>query len=288
MANGRISQLLNLPCFAGQDCQAEPFIGSGNHDCYLVKVATGSQCWFAKHLGITNGADNSAANKAVYPQLESLSPVPFYQDENWLILPFIDGTNILDWDILVSDKIKLAVPLMAKLHERVNAELPELSLQAQFAELLDTVDIPASKTESLRRQIDKFLPKTHAEQPHVVCHGDLNFANIIIDREEKAWLLDLEYLCRAPREYDIAMFMAINALSPDKWRSTVIDHYQTAANVDVNQHLIDIYLPCCLLLNGLWYASRGRQHPEFRQKASWQLQQFRLVTGHSLSAELIR
>lgn len=36
----------------------------------------------------------------------------------------------------------------------------------------------------------------------VLCHGDLQPANVLVDRSGIPWLIDLEYACLAPREWD--------------------------------------------------------------------------------------
>jgi thiamine kinase-like enzyme len=44
----------------------------------------------------------------------------------------------------------------------------------------------------------------------VLCHGDLQLANALVDGDGQAWLLDLEYACLAPREWDPAKLLILS------------------------------------------------------------------------------
>ena len=53
----------------------------------------------------------------------------------------------------------------------------------------------------------------------VICHGDLNFGNIFYDEHKKNdvfKLIDFESLCLMPKEYDIAMMLAVNGVNINK------------------------------------------------------------------------
>lgn len=45
--------------------------------------------------------------------------------------------------------------------------------------------------------------------PLVVCHGDLQLANMLIDRAGRGWLIDFEYACLAPPEWDPAKVLIL-------------------------------------------------------------------------------
>ena len=43
----------------------------------------------------------------------------------------------------------------------------------------------------------------------VLCHGDVQPANIIVDPAGEPWLIDFEYACLAPREWDPAKLVIL-------------------------------------------------------------------------------
>lgn len=44
----------------------------------------------------------------------------------------------------------------------------------------------------------------------VLCHGDLQPANILVDEYGDPWLIDLEYACLAPAEWDPAKLVVLS------------------------------------------------------------------------------
>ena len=90
----------------------------------------------------------------------------------------------------------------------------------------------------------------------VMCHGDVNFSNIIIDQHSKPWLIDFECAAIGNVEFDIAMFIAINHL-PDNYLEYIFDCYQKHNNVSISHSLVQSYLACCYLINGLWYQGKS-------------------------------
>lgn len=44
----------------------------------------------------------------------------------------------------------------------------------------------------------------------VLCHGDVQPSNVIVDENEVPWLIDFEYACLAPREWDPAKILILN------------------------------------------------------------------------------
>lgn len=44
----------------------------------------------------------------------------------------------------------------------------------------------------------------------VLCHGDVQPANVIVDADGAPWLIDFEYACLAPREWDPAKLVILN------------------------------------------------------------------------------
>jgi len=169
---------------------------------------------------------------------------------------------------------------MAELHRASIVDLLKpLQLKAQFESLIAGLMIVAEPLSELVSRVATDFDIEIGFTDLVPIHGDVNFANILIGTDDKAWLLDLEFLSLAPREYDIAMCFAINQLG-DSEQGRLIASYQAANNIELNQQRLKAYLPVCLLLNGLWFYQRSAETPVFLQKARWQLSQFETLTGH--------
>lgn len=50
--------------------------------------------------------------------------------------------------------------------------------------------------------VDRLLEENKL-MPYTLCHGDLNLTNILIDREEKAYLIDWELVKKRPVLFDL-------------------------------------------------------------------------------------
>jgi thiamine kinase-like enzyme len=91
----------------------------------------------------------------------------------------------------------------------------------------------------------------------VCCHSDINFSNVLIDANQQLWLIDFEYACEAPAEFDIAMFMAINNI-PLTLFDEVIGLYEDKADASIDKLLCNYYLAFSYLINGLWYVNQSQ------------------------------
>lgn len=109
--------------------------------------------------------------------------------------------------------------------------------------------------------------KQIADKAFYLCHGDINWHNVIVDQNEQPKLIDFECAVFAPFEYDIAMYIAINDVTQSEL-TEVLTWYRvnkpcsTKCAVSLptlNNELIQYYLTSCYLLNGLWYLCQAQK-----------------------------
>ncbi len=83
----------------------------------------------------------------------------------------------------------------------------------------------------------------------VLCHGDVQPANIIVDPAGEPWLIDFEYACLAPREWDPAKLVILSRRFGDPagvddvlaaWPS--LDHARLAECIRAQETLLVAWL----------------------------------------------
>lgn len=302
----QIASLLKLPCFTGQDCSVIALSGSGNNPCCKVIGHQNSKVYFAKYLGLSSHID--AGEVAIEQQgltaaqflttvnshLASFTPRIVYQDRHWQVQAFIDGVNLQDANLTLPEKIAAAVTTMARMHQATPHPAPllaDLDLFATLSPLIQQLTLKEQYKARLQHRARRLCADVNGlnagiEQT-VFTHGDINFANIIIDSDDKPWFVDLEFLCLAPREYDLAMFLAINHLfSADDHRTRAINDYETHCGHSIHRELLTAYIPLCLLLNGLWYAIQSYDKSEFYPQAQHQINAFDALCDEQISSYL--
>lgn len=109
----------------------------------------------------------------------------------------------------------------ARLAEASPVDVPVLAWPAaetapNLAEILSEplADEFADRCVDAARGLESLLD----DAPPVLAHGDLQPANVLCDSNGQAWLLDMEYACMAPREWDpakIVIFTRRFGDSPD-------------------------------------------------------------------------
>ena len=204
-----------------------------------------------------------------------LTPDVLFADENWLIQPFIKGKLLCDKTFNLKQQVLCSMKLMARCHQ-LSVDVPTLSI----AQAVDNCLLGLSLSNQQQYEID--MIKQHFQQliepeTTTLCHGDVRFANIIVNR--RSWLVDFEQCCLAEPAYDIAMFVAINQL-PVNQLGYYIHLYQQQASskliVDIKK--VKHYVAFCYFLNGLWFYQQAtlQQKPEFLAQAH---HQFMLLTN---------
>jgi len=261
-----INELKALPCF--DEIETIDLLVNGLSQTSM-KVTTKSRLYFAKKL------NNDTANVEVTCALlcsqkasendltHQLSPTVLYHDKQWLVTAFISGEPLIDISIDIDVKYSVALKLMANLHQfstaRIERPIPELDtnlsvarllskpipLLAQNRHILDSVD------RSLTSVIDQIILASGSSS--VLCHGDMNYTNILIDNIQKPWLIDFECAHKAPVEFDLAMFVAVNNVPIERLDDLLTDYRKLNQAHDCNIELLKYYIAFSFYINGLWY-----------------------------------
>ena len=261
-----ISSLKALPCFdaiTAIDCLA------GGLSQTAFKVSTLSQVYFVKKLN-TETANTElscthicANSSELEPSVGQLSPDVHYFDSDWLVTSFIHGDTLAYSKLADSDKTASALRLMVDLHQlplpKSNQAIYPLNTNRSYNRLLIA---PANFLTQHRVSLDKTCNELTAminslsnssTNSNVLCHGDINFTNILVDNDNKAWLLDFECAHIAPAEFDLAMFIAVNSIPTEKVADIIAMYHDLAANSVLDKQLVNCYLLYSYLINGLWY-----------------------------------
>lgn len=177
------------------------------HSHLSFKVVCNNKQYFAKYIG-----DRCADNElAVLKKVSGdISPTLRYYDSKWFISDFLDYptlTSLLNTKPSLCKKINsLAIKAMVDFH-RYNANIPAIN----FADLFIQAPFITANTFAFIQSFIAPILASKNTRELVLCHGDLNFSNLLItDKTKNYFLIDYECSGYAEREFDIAMMMAIN------------------------------------------------------------------------------
>lgn len=251
-----VPPLSSLPCFT-QVNLIETITAGLSSLCY--RVHADNKIFFAKQATV---------NESIFCLLsarKNISPRVIYHDQHWLITSFIEGKNLSLGQQPLNEKISIAMKLMSQYHKlSTKTVLPEPSLSLDpkmlVYSLIDEIylstkkltEIPALQKSTLHVIANHILTLISSSIGKVCCHGDINFSNILLSAEKRAYLIDYECACIAPAEYDLAMFIAVNNLEKE-YILPIAQQYTAQALVDINLPLLKHYLRYCYFINGLWY-----------------------------------
>ncbi|MDO7084523.1 phosphotransferase [Pseudocolwellia sp. AS88] len=235
---------------------------------YFVKYETNSES-FKNELKVSN-----AASKI------KLSPKLIYTDQNWLVNEFIEAVSLDKVFSHIKNKIEIAIELMKQCHT-LDVSIPEFNFSEIITHIIKSKSFSVSQVKHIKFVLDVISTiENKPQNKPLVCHGDVNFSNIMT-LNNKAWLVDFECACLAEKEYDLAMFMAINFLNADEQAYTVTcyEKFKSPDNIKVDQKKLAQYLSYAYLINGLWYFDKaqglqGSEMTEFHDLAVQQLTQF--------------
>lgn len=242
-------QLSTLTCFNHVEAIV-PIVAGLSSDCY--QVYADNKTFFAKKV--------TSANEVIISRhagSQNLSPTVIYHDQDWLINEFIIGENLALTLQSIDEKIVVALKLMVKCHQMTVKPIT-LAPKKITDELIDNACFSTAQKAELLQTAQQLIPKLHNTKNHVCCHGDLNFSNILIGSKKNTYLVDFECACTAPTEYDLAMFIAVNAINKNQI-TTIVAHYKKYALVAIDLTLLSHYLRFCYFINGLWYTHAYHQ-----------------------------
>ncbi|WP_448549337.1 phosphotransferase [Thalassotalea fusca] len=203
------------------------------------------------------------------------------QAEHLLIYEFIPHIVLESMTLPLAEKIAVTCGLANKLHQVTSDEIPPLNIAETTLALLNKCQLSDAVYDEIKTLIRKHIPQS-SKQQLVVCHGDLNFANIIQPNlseyvKECAYvsqhpakgdllLVDFESCCLAHPAFDVAMCIAINRLDKQASVEKLILLFKTNLHAeDINLYDFDVemvmrYLCLCFLINGLWYFERALEY----------------------------
>lgn len=272
-----IHQIKALTCFDGLICSLERLYLGLSHHCFIVTaVNLGSQKstkYFVKSLSKHISTEKNERLVAQAAAIANISPKVIYHSKDWLVTEYIEGYTLFENQYSIEDKISVAMTLLYEFHQLSPPEkVTSLSLKRLIDEQIKENAFSNEQQLFLTHLNQKITAFEQGVEP-VICHGDLNFSNMVIDKQAKAWLVDYECTAICCAEYDVAMFIAINNLSSSDF-SHVLQSYQGSNEKDLEPALIQSYLACCYLINGLWYQERSKTEVESDQYIELAYQQY--------------
>ena len=266
--SNHISQEIKaLPCFSDGSCIVTPIIGGESHACFKVtfsKDGTETSYFVKSLVGHQETAKVEVAVNLLAAEA-GLAAAIVYHSPRWLVCEYIQGESLEKFSaenpyLAPNDKIMIAMNLMSKVHRlKHSSNHPVLAIKELLLNLAADIKATHLQQAFVNEVIENIIPLRLPNNNLVLCHGDVNYENIRLSDSfnkghllEKTWLVDYECSCLAEAEYDIAMFIAINALSAEDVE-VVIKHYQQYALISINDEKLRAYLAYCYLINGLWY-----------------------------------
>ena len=263
-----LRHLHNLPCFKQVEKVTPISAGLSSH-CY--QVFADKQYYFVKKVIMTN--EITVAKDAA---LNELSPKVIYHDNQWLITEYIGSENLLNHHKKLNEKIAISTKLMARCHQ-LKTQIDLFKPAKVIDDLINKSPSAIQESKELFVLIKSITAQLNLKNNLVCCHGDINFSNILINKENSTWLVDFECVTLAPAEYDLAMFIAVNNLARDKI-SRVVEHYQSDSILIIDESRLHNYLHYCYLINALWYtnAAMNNASSELKQLAQQQWNKLQL------------
>ena len=244
-----------------------------------VSITSTKQRYFVKYDSNASFFENELKTSKAASNI-NLSPHVIYAEKNWLVNEFIYAESLDSTTSNIENKIEIAIKLMQQCHT-LDVSLPELNINEIITHIIASKSFSIAQREHIQLLLTCMSTIGDKPQSHsVVCHGDINFSNIIT-ANNKAWLIDFECACLAEKEFEVAMFMAINFLNADGQALTLAcyEKLNNANDITIDQKKLAQYISYSYLINGLWYFDKaqglqGSEMTEFHYLAVQQLTQF--------------
>jgi thiamine kinase-like enzyme len=255
-----------------------------SHTC--IKVTTPSQAYFVKRLNQATSQTEVFCTKVVSQAdlLNRLCPQVIYNDDNWLVTEFIEGETLASSSLSYHERLTTGLTLITKFHQLLPLDdtqsIPRLNTLHSVSRLLTSQTNPLiSKrivldkvTQLLTTEINAQIAKSGS--PHRLCHGDINYTNILIDTSHRSWLIDFECAHLAPVEFDIAMFIAVNNISMTSLNNITREYMNLVPDRTINNTLLTYYILYSYFINGLWYYDNMNNVKESAQFISLAIEQW--------------
>ncbi|MEW6997042.1 phosphotransferase [Colwelliaceae bacterium BS250] len=261
-----LKRLHNIDCIQPIET-VEPLVGGLSHHCF--KVTSLQQMYFVKLFSTNqslsgycntshcqvNPAHHLTIQHAAY--LKGFSAKIIEADElgSYMVCEYIDGVTLLNSTANDTTKLKSLANILAKCHQ-LDAAVAPLDLLSVVESLIVKCPLTqADKQKIITRFNTQLKQVTVNVGDLVLCHGDVNFSNIILKGED-SFLIDWEYCCLAEAEYDIAMAISINKLSTNQ-QLIFLEYCHNSYSVNVKPSFstdkVHMYLALCNIINALWF-----------------------------------
>ena len=248
----------------------------------------------------------------------NLSAKVCYVDCRIIISQFLQGPLLSNPRFSESDRLNYSVNALVQLHQLPISGLNQIKKLNPTA-LIDSFlrqmelkrgSLPVAHQQFIQQQVtacldwclDHILPLVEQvdDSQLTLCHGDLNFNNLIVDQQCSGRLIDFESACLAEVEFDLAMLVAVNLLTDIELSHLVSQYRESRRNILLTNQSIkcqyqesnDVastkkvtrYLFFCYLINGLWYLLADNQL-DAQSQLTYAKQQFTQLQKLIVSAE---
>lgn len=210
------------------------------------QVYADDKVYFAKKL-TTN--DESRASEIAASQ--HFSPDILYCDHQWLITQFINGEALSTSHHSIDEKILISLKLMVQCHQ-LDVQVATLEPKVIINELIDNASLPNSEKETFLLHAKKLFEPITFSKNLVCCHGDLNFSNVLTCAHN-SWVIDFECVCKAPAEYDLAMFIAVNNIASNRIPLVIKQYQSLSPSLIIDTKQLSYFLCFSYFINSLWY-----------------------------------
>ncbi|MGZ9428390.1 phosphotransferase [Mycoplasma sp. 480] len=188
---------------------------------------------------------NEFNHKINYENLSVFDFVPKLLENSDSLLKYewIDGKNI---EITNENLINIA-NLMKKIHTS-KVEMPNSNHAARikkYREILKNKNINIPIINEYYKKINLILRNMKKDTP---LHNDLWANNIIIDQNNKIWIIDWEYASKGDKHFDLAYFIESSRLS-DEQETIFLNAYDSYDYEFVLQHRILVLYLIILWVN---------------------------------------
>lgn len=246
----------NLPCF-DDSVVIERIEAGQSSECFKVIASfedSPVKTYFVKYDVNADFFDNElkASNEAA--QL-GISPTVIYSGKHWLVNEFIEGSTLDNCSSSINEKIDSALDLIKKC-DLLTIQVPIFNIN----NIITHIMISRCFSNEQRNHVQKILHKLPIVEniKLVTCHGDVNFSNVITDNHS-VWLIDFECACLAEKEFEIAMFFAINLLNTQQQNYALSAYRKLQPKVGIVAAKVSVYLMYSYLINGLWYMEKAQE-----------------------------
>lgn len=276
-----IRELQQLPFFSQQIIVDVVEITSGlSQQSY--KVICDDNIYYAKYFAHCADNNNRTTEKIHLANIEkevllkskhfNITFPLLFNSEQWLITPYFEISDLNQAAIPLKVKIEQCVELMLTFQQIPVSRtvIKPIDFTFHFTALFNLLDLTKEQQKKLNQIL--LLNEYSNSSAQVLCHGDLNFSNIVHLKNDKisAKVIDFECCCFADIEYDIAMMIAVNNLfnfSDIDEIIVFIKQLLKVKKINIDPAMVMRYLYTCLILNGLWFLVRFQQ----TKLTKWQL-----------------